>query len=198
MAARTSSCHISILQAAGLTDLPEGQPVNMRVVETPKGPRGHLGRSDPLAAQPVRANPTGENNAADGAPTPSAASLTPYPLRRSRRRRHLSAENNPALPRHFISLLFLYLWQPSLKLTLSRAAGAVVREDGMVHRTLQQLRAIATSAFVMLTLSVAVRPVWRAWPAGGPIARAWKRPSRMRATPSISSTNMPGTAWTTM
>ena len=29
--------HISILQAAGLTDLPEGQPVTMRVVETPKG-----------------------------------------------------------------------------------------------------------------------------------------------------------------
>ena len=29
--------HISILQAAGLSDLPEGQPVNMRVVETPKG-----------------------------------------------------------------------------------------------------------------------------------------------------------------
>jgi cold shock protein len=29
--------HISILQAAGLADLPEGQPVNMRVVETPKG-----------------------------------------------------------------------------------------------------------------------------------------------------------------
>jgi CspA family cold shock protein len=29
--------HISILQAAGLADLPEGQPVTMRVVETPKG-----------------------------------------------------------------------------------------------------------------------------------------------------------------
>jgi cold shock protein len=29
--------HISILQAAGLADLPEGQPVAMRVVETPKG-----------------------------------------------------------------------------------------------------------------------------------------------------------------
>jgi CspA family cold shock protein len=29
--------HISILQAAGLSDLPEGQPVTMRVVETPKG-----------------------------------------------------------------------------------------------------------------------------------------------------------------
>jgi CspA family cold shock protein len=29
--------HISILQAAGLAELPEGQPVSMRVVETPKG-----------------------------------------------------------------------------------------------------------------------------------------------------------------
>ena len=29
--------HISILQAAGLADLPEGLPVTMRVVETPKG-----------------------------------------------------------------------------------------------------------------------------------------------------------------
>jgi CspA family cold shock protein len=29
--------HISILQAAGLAELPEGQPVTMRVVETPKG-----------------------------------------------------------------------------------------------------------------------------------------------------------------
>src|ERR1700744_619139 len=29
--------HTPILRAAGLSDLPEGQPVNMRVVETPKG-----------------------------------------------------------------------------------------------------------------------------------------------------------------
>jgi CspA family cold shock protein len=39
--------HISILQAAGLADLPEGQPVAMRVVETPKG-------REAISVEPVR------------------------------------------------------------------------------------------------------------------------------------------------
>jgi CspA family cold shock protein len=39
--------HISILQAGGLSDLPEGMPVTMRVVETPKG-------REAISVEPVR------------------------------------------------------------------------------------------------------------------------------------------------